>query len=144
MIYKPRNFELYELLPRKFYIDNSYQGDRLWFMFDGRMLWTQQRLREYYGCKFVMNTWWWGGKHQYRGWRPWKCKVGAMLSQHKFARAGDSVPLEVSADEIRNDILTKDREEFQYITCIEMDVDWLHFDVRNHQKDKFGILKVYP
>ena len=149
MIYKPEGFELYELLPKDFYEQYYPQyGEKLWLMFDQRMLWTQEQLRKIYGTT-VMNTWWWGGNNQYRGWRPWPCldeegnPIGAELSQHKFGRAGDSKFKHYTAEEVRKDI-KKDpwRYEFRFITCLEEDVSWLHQDCRAWDKQRNGLLLV--
>ena len=44
LIYKPEGFELYELLPKDFYEQYYPQyGEKLWLMFDQRMLWTQEQ-----------------------------------------------------------------------------------------------------
>ena len=82
----------------------------------------------------IANTHHWGGAHQYRGWRSGDCEIGAKYSQHKFGRALDLVPAEVTAEEIRQDIKLRKRGNiFQYITCIEDGVGWLHFDTRNYK-----------
>ena len=144
--YKPEHFELYELVPRDIYERYSTIGKLhiLWGILDPRVLWTNDRLRERYG-RMVMNDWWWGGKNQYRGWRPPNCEIGSILSQHRFARGSDLIPTETTAERIRDDILADPfDEDFQYITCIEMDVGWLHFDTRNWDKKSIGVLKVYP
>lgn len=127
----PKHFNLYEWLPKGFYYANiSKYGNRLWLMFDDRILWTYDRLRERYG-RIIMNDWYWNGNNQYRGWRPFNCPIGAKLSQHKFGRAGDSIFTQ-PAEEIRQDILGNEFDnDFQYITVIEKDVEWLHIDCRN-------------
>lgn len=144
MIYKPEGFALYELLPRSFHEKYKSYEDKLWLMFDYRMLWTLSQLRKRYGTT-IMNTWWWMGKHQYRGWRPWNCEVGAMLSQHKFGRAADCVFKRVTAEEVREDIKAQpDHPDFHYITCLEEDTNWLHFDCRDWLREEHGILIVRP
>ena len=50
MIYKPRYFKLYELVPKEFYElykDNPYA----YYIFDPRILVTADRLRKRYGKK---------------------------------------------------------------------------------------------
>jgi hypothetical protein len=139
----PDYFELYELLPPDIYSKYHGHPQKLWGMFDDRLLKTLHNIRHRYG-KMVMNTWHWGGQNKYRGWRPWNTQVGAELSQHKFGRAGDPVPVETSAEDIRLDILADPfHPDFKYITGIEMGVAWLHIDVRNWNKTKYGILKIY-
>jgi hypothetical protein len=147
MIYKPKHFQIYELLPKAFLEANAGQGDLLWLMFDRRVLWTADRLRERYG-PMIANTWYWPdkwdlwGRHEFRGWRPMDCRVGALLSQHKFGRALDLVPLETDAYRIREEIVTeRDNPVFQYVTCLEDNIPWLHFDTRNWTS---GILIVNP
>jgi hypothetical protein len=145
-MYKPKNFELYEFLPRDFY--NQWypvRGEKLWTMFDDRVLRSAQAIRERYG-KMEANTWYWpGGKHQYRGWRPQFCEVGAKLSDHKGGRALDLVPAEESVEKIRADILADPfHPDFVYITALEMNISWLHIATRNWDKKKNGILKIYP
>ena len=144
MIYKPDNFILQEWLPKEFYEKNSYKGETLWLIFDFRILWTAQQLRNIYG-KANMNDWYRGGHNQYRGWRPFDCSIGAELSQHKFARAGDMDFVNESAEQIREDIkVDKYPDAFKYITCIEDGVGWLHSDCRNWDKTNNGLLIVNP
>lgn len=128
--YKPEYFQLYEWLPKSFYNRHKELGNKLWLMFDYRILWTQDQLRKRYG-RCIMNTWYWGGHNQYRGWRPWNCHIGAQFSQHKFARAADSM-FTIPTEEIRQDILANEFDsDFQYISVIEDNVPWLHIDCRN-------------
>ncbi|MEA3223332.1 MAG: hypothetical protein U9P49_09250 [Thermodesulfobacteriota bacterium] len=138
-MYIPRHFELYEMLPKDIYESTMYLGLSRWQWFDERMLQTCDFLRNTFG-KMIMNTWYWGGRHQYRGWRPLDCEYGADWSQHKFGRAGDSVFMDITAHEVRKYVLAHP-QEFHHITCIEMGVAWFHFDVRNYNN---GILQVYP
>jgi len=138
----PEGFELYELFPPEIF--RSYQPLTLWGVFDDRLKITMDRLRKRYG-PMVANDWYWGGANQYRGWRPWDCKIGAELSQHKFGRAIDLKPVKESVDKVRADVLADPwNDDFRYITCIEMEVPWLHIDTRNRDKAKYGILLVYP
>lgn len=151
-MYVPDDFELYEFLPQQFHmVWHPKKGNRLWRMFDDRLLRTAQALRNRYG-PMIANTWHFPedrreiyGFHQYRGWRPQMCEVGAQLSDHKWGRALDLVPLDEDVEKIRMDIL-KDpfHEDFKYITAIEMKVGWLHISTTNYDKEKGGILVIYP
>lgn len=138
--YKPEHFELYELVPKYFF--QEHQDDpNIWGIFDSRALWTLDRLREIYG-KCYVNNWFWGGKNQYSGWRPFDCKTGADLSQHKFGRAFDVKFANILAEDVRQNIRQHSMDyAYQYITCIERDVAWFHFDCRNWIE---GILEVAP
>lgn len=132
MIYKPDKFELYELLPKDFYLNNLYKGDNLWFIFDNRLLETLDILRKTYG-KMYINTWKWGGKRQDSGYRPPDCKIGARLSQHRFGRATDILFEDYETEEVRQDIIERNKF-FPYIKGIETGVSWLHIDTRNSDK----------
>jgi len=144
MYYKPDHFELHEVFPRHFYKAHKHRGANLWFVFDQRILWTMDRLRKKFG-RIVINTWFWGGNSQYRGFRPFNCGVGARFSQHKFGRAIDSVPLDYPVEKIRNQIINEPgNPDFKYITCIEKNVSWLHIDVRNWNKEQSKILIIKP
>lgn len=128
--YRPEFFELYELLPRDFYTENvSHYGHRLWMVFDPGLLNDMDAIRRRYG-KMVANTWWWGGEHQYRGYRPPVCEVGAKMSMHRFGRAADLVPVACTAEDIRED-MRAGRFSPSYITRVESAVAWLHADTGN-------------
>ncbi len=144
-MYKPNYFTLREVLPQNFYANyKPVRGDKLWLLFDPRVLITADRIRERYG-KMVANTWAWRGSHNFRGYRPANTEVGAEFSQHKFGRALDLVPIEVEVEEIRRDIIAQpNRETFKHITAIELNVSWLHFDTRNWNKNENGLLTFKP
>ena len=142
MDYIPKHFQSYELVPKETYeiLKRKNELYKIWWLFDPRTLLVGDRIRKRYG-KMVANTWWWGGKHHFRGWRPPNCTIGAERSQHRFGRAQDLVPTEVTVEEIWYDIKDKG-EDFGFITCIEIGpkVTWLHHDERNYQ----GLLIVHP
>ncbi len=130
-MYQPKYFELYELLSEPDYQLHGHRTAVCWGLFDERLLKTLDLLRLKYG-PMTMNNWYWGGSLNWRGFRGSGCTVGTDLSQHRFGRGADSHSKRVSAKEIREDIKeNRYPETFQYITCIEDDVFWLHFDVRN-------------
>jgi len=144
-MYKPKYFSLYELVPREIYESvPSSEHDRIWFIFDERALTTLDRLRIRYG-RATVNNWRQGGDLQLRGYRPPTSSVGAKYSQHRYGRGFDSNYANATPDEIRSDIENHATEEaFEFITCIEMNITWLHFDTRNWNTHRNGILKVYP
>jgi len=148
MIYKCQYFHLVELLPEKFYNENiGKYKDNLWFLFDVRALITLDRLRGRYG-KTHMNNWKWGGKDNSKGYRPPDDPEGAKLSQHRYGRAGDPKFEMVTADEVREDLFNHpEYPTFGYITAIEdgaIAKTWFHFDTRNWDKIRNGVLIVKP
>jgi len=145
-IYIPTHFAVHEYVdPRTF---TRFGNNAIMFM-DPRVLYTIDRIRERYGKPTYINTYKlkkYRGKYlSYRGFRPATYNGGADYSQHRHGRAIDLNVVEVTAEQIRQDILKNPwHEDFKYITCIEADVDWLHFDVRAHDKNRYGILIVKP
>jgi hypothetical protein len=143
-MYQPKHFKLYELVSQDFFDINIDRGVNVWFVFDFRLLWTIDALREKWG-PMVANTWYWDGSNEYRGYRDKHCPIGADLSQHKFGRAVDLIPLQAPVDEIRKDIIDKPyHPSYQHITCIEDKVSWLHIDCRNWDKRSDNILIINP
>lgn len=140
--YVPEYFTLNELVPS--YIFELVRPSVLWNIFDDRILITADRLRKRYG-KLLANTWAWNGRHQHRGYRPQACSIGSVYSQHRFGRALDLEPIDVTAEEIRQDMLKEPADmEFEYITAIELGVPWLHIDCRSHFKAVHGMLTFKP
>jgi hypothetical protein len=136
----PKHFMLVELLPADFYAHYFPQyGQRLWQLFDPRILQAADAIRARYG-KMVVNTWFWGGKSQYRGFRPAGCATGAELSQHRFGRAIDLVPVSCTAEEIRVDLRNFCKgadmlDHRNHISRVENKVAWLHIDCANTTMD---------
>ena len=140
MHYIPKYLKLHEILPRDTYFILEGRHHIGWQLFDPRILWTADKLRETYGPMYV-NNWFWGGNNQWGGWRPGDCPIGAEWSQHKFGRALDPKFKNASAEEVRADIkANKWPVAFQYITCIEENVPWNHISCQNYD----GLLLVTP
>ena len=99
MQYRPRNFKIQELVPKEMY--DNYSEWKLWLMFDDRILKAADVLRNKYGV-MICNDWLWGGKSHYRGFRPMDYDDG--LSQHKFGRALDLLPVEYPVLLMREDL----------------------------------------
>ena len=133
-MYKPIYFELYELLSEPDYQRYGHRDAVCWGLFDEGLLKTIDSLRLKYG-PMTINDWYWGGDLNWRGFRSSHSSVGADLSQHKFGRGADCHFRRVSVEEVREDIKENCYPDvFRYITCIEDNVSWLHFDVRNVKK----------
>ncbi len=136
MIYIPKHFSLYELLPPEVF--HIYK-ERGWNFFDLNVLFTLDALRERYGS-ITINDWYWGGNFIYSGFRPWDCPIGAAVSQHKFGRAMDAKFKDVTADEVREDMRVAgcfdptSQKPFPYafgkIRRVENfeGMSWFHFD----------------
>lgn len=139
-MFKPKYFQLYELVPQ---VDFERYGNRLWYVFDDRILQAADVLRGLYG-PMVVNDWHDGGSNHFRGFRPAGCTVGATFSQHRYGRALDLIPQETTAEKIRGDIIADPEIVTDWmgdllITAMETGVSWLHIDCRNHDVDRYGL-----
>jgi len=112
-------------------------------LMDVRILWTMDRIKEYFNnSPVIINNWLWKGNRKFSGFRPYSCNVGEVFSQHKFGRAVDFLITGMDAITIRKEILdNQNKEPFQYITGMEdfKDMDWVHIDVRNFDRTTNGI-----
>ena len=127
MKYVPKHFKFYELVPHEIYLEFG-EGSR--FLFDDRILRTADQIREFFNKPVVCNNWYWGGRKNFRGFRPADCTIGALFSQHKFGRALDLTINGVTSVQAR-DIIMNHQAQFPYITRIEDNVPWLHIDCAN-------------
>lgn len=128
-MYRCKFFKIYELVPKMYH--ETYPENKLWLLFDNRVLLTLDLLREQYG-KVVVNDWYFGGEFQLRGFRPADTTVGVQFSQHKFGRAFDCKFIDTPVGVVRQDCIDKRYECFKYITAIETGIPWFHFDTRNN------------
>ena len=125
-MYKPRFFKIQELVPPSVY---KKMGDKAISLIDERVLITLDQLRLKLGICTV-NNWCFGGKFKQSGLRTDECKEFSPTSQHTFGRAMDCKFRDHTAEEVRQFVI-ENKELFPYITFIESDVTWFHFDVRN-------------
>lgn len=140
-MYIPKYFTIKELVPEEMV---ELPERILWGLFDDRMLYTADKLREQFGPAEA-NNWSYVAEdtpekaiNHYRGFRPFDVTIGAKYSQHRFGRALDLTFKNVAAEEVRQYIIAAKKAAHpkdcaKYITAIELNVDWLHFDVRYHQ-----------
>lgn len=126
--YRPKDFPIAELVPQATLA--SLGEGACWNLFDENALRALQALRDLVGpCE--VNTWVRGGPHQFRGWRPRDCPVGAAKSAHKDGRAFDVMPLRMSADAARQKLRENASVgDLALIRRIEIGVSWVHFDTR--------------
>lgn len=159
MYYKPpknlfvtEEFFPAELIQRELNAGRSV--NEIWRLMDWRIVWTQVEIRKYFGKPCVLNDYKWGGRNQYRGFRPFVDMVrddhyiterivpefSSFTSQHCFGRATDSKTIGITAEEIRDDIKNNPMaERYKYITAVELNTSWLHIDCRPWNKEAFGI-----
>ena len=120
------HFFIHELVPRHVYAE---RGAKAWELLDDRMLRLIDRLREKFG-KMTINNWYWGGDREWSGLRTAGSPFYSPYSQHSFGRAFDAIFDEVGIETVRQYILNNP-DEFPELMSLELDVSWLHGDVRN-------------
>lgn len=129
-------FELTELVDRR-----TYQaiGEGAWELLDERLLITLDRMRVVYGPMWI-NSWAVGGEKEWNGlWTP-ECPFCNGYSQHMFGRAANITFENFTIAEVHNDIMNgHSLKEFEYITTVMPEQEYLHVDVRNG--NRFTVLK---
>ena len=125
---KSEFFKVQELVTKEMYY---LYGEKCWQFIDSRAILTLDQLRRVFG-PLTVNDWYWGGGFTESGVRSFD--YGGILNRslHKFGCAFDVKSKTVTADEMRSYIINN-IHEFPYLVGLEMDVDWLHFDVRNRE-----------
>ena len=127
-MYIPRHFEPQELVPPAIF---DARKEKSLELIDERVLITLDKLRNLFGTCTV-NNWPWGGFMTQSGLLTPDSKEYSPTSQHTFGRAMDCKFEQTTANQVRKYIIEHKRE-CPYITFIEDDVSWFHFDVRNCQ-----------
>ena len=132
---KCKYFVIQELVDRHTY---ELFGEKSWWFFDEKLLTMIDRLREDLQTPIIVNNWMWGGNSQWRGLRTYRCGIGADYSAHRFGKAVDMTVRGYTADEVRK-YLFANINRYPELKGIEMDVSWVHVDVRNDDTlIKFG------
>ena len=127
-MYIPKHFKPEELVPEAVFRD---RGDLSLELIDERVLLTLDQLRDAFGT-CTINDWCWGGGYSESGLRTPECEVYSPTSQHTFGRAMDC-KFNKEAEEVRKRVIAH-KEIFPYISFIEDEVTWFHFDVRNCER----------
>lgn len=132
MAFKCKYFTIAELVPKDYY---ERFGERCWEIFDERALKTLDALREKFGPATINYYPYQSGGMQYRGLRTSAyygsgSKNDDSRSQHKYGRAFDITFKNISAKDVRKYVI-EHKDEFPFITFLEIDITWFHFDVRN-------------
>jgi hypothetical protein len=136
--YQCAKFRIEELVPPDVF---QRFGQGAWMLLQPNALIMLDAIRHFYNVSVTVNDWLWGGRFSLRGFRPPTVTIGAAFSQHRFGGAFDLDVEGVPAGQVRQDILTHKDTHFHLINCLEADVNWVHFDVRNIP-DRIRI--VYP
>ncbi len=139
-MYKAIGFDIRELVDKPIY---ELLGEHAWHLFDIRARVTLDRIKAIFGWTIIVNTWMFSSKKYndatgepftQRGFRSQTSMVGVKGGAHYLGlgfdfdaydkQSGTRIP----PDMVRKAIL-KNLSKFEYIRCLEINVNWVHFDV---------------
>jgi hypothetical protein len=134
MIYKPRHFDLKELVCPDIY---AKFGQIAWQFFDDKMLMTLDLLRDQLGPIYV-NNWDINGEFDERGFRCIQCSLvrkaikdkRLYVSPHMTGQGVDFDVEGMSAGEVRIWILSN-QIKLGFPIRLEKNVTWVHLDTRD-------------
>jgi len=127
-----KHFRIEELVPKELF--DLVKEDALWKIFDERLLETIDALKEKFPeGTMTINNWLWNGLRNQSGLRTKNSEYYSSTSQHSDGKAVDCIFSDYNEDSVRQYIINNP-EEFPHIKGIELDVSWLHIDVRLRDK----------
>lgn len=127
---KSKYFEIHELVPKKMF---ERYGVKAWRYVDSGLIEAIDRLKEHFNLgTMTINNYYWNGDREWSGIRTPDSPHFSYGSQHSFANAFDIVFSDYSAEEVRSYIIDN-QHLFKSIKGIELNVSWVHIDVRNEK-----------
>ena len=144
--YKPKWFELHELLPPEVYtydmmVSEDARERAFATFFDRKLLETIDVIRDIIGLPLICNTWFIDGNRKNCGFRTQQCSVGVAQSQHKLGKAVDLVCAKMSAEDMRQKI-EANKDKLPYPIRIEAGCEWLHCDTKEITSNKYKNEKI--
>lgn len=124
---KAKHFKIHELVDKETY---EKYGQKAWQFIDDRLIEFLDRLRTDLESPITVNNWYWGGDREWSGLRTAKSPYYSPYSQHTFGRAADFLVQGMNSQKARAYIL-KYRNHYPEVKGVELDVSWVHTDVRN-------------
>ena len=104
-------------------------GEGCWNFFPQDSLDMLHGIRTYFDKPITVNNWLWGGPLRQRGYRGPTSTIGALLSYHKRGMAFDFDVKDMTAEEVRREIIeNQENEHLKLIQRMERAVTWVHVD----------------
>ena len=125
---KSKHFAIHELVPPHIF---EKFGEKAWKFIDSRLIESIDALKEHFNLgTMTINNYYWGGDRKWSGLRTPQSPYYSETSQHSLGNAIDAVFSHYSAKDVRNYIIDN-QHKFPHIKGVELDVGWVHVDVRN-------------
>lgn len=122
-------FKAHELVPLQIF--NLLNETLCMQMIDDKLIETIDAIKERFpNGTMTINNYMWNGDRGWSGIRTKGSPWYSPTSQHTFGKAIDAVFSAYDVNEVR-DYIIANPDEFPYIKGIELDVSWLHIDVRD-------------
>ena len=116
-------FRIEEFVPKKIF---DQYGHKAWRFIDLEIVKSAQHIKNHFKAPTICNDWLWGGKMQFRGYRPEWCDIGSKTSLHRLRGALDLTIVGFEPEEVR-EAIRKNWDKWG-IARIEADVNWNHID----------------
>lgn len=134
---RSKYFKVHEFVPEHIY---KKYGEKAWRFIQLGLIRTYDTLKERFpNGSITINNYFWNGNRHWSGLRTPKSPYYSETSIHSFGGAGDSIFSEYDIEEVRQDIINNP-EIYPDVKGIEMEVSWLHVDVRNEDE----VVLFYP
>jgi len=131
---KSEYFEIHELVPELMY--HQIKEEVLWRLIPINLIHTIDAIKFHYpNGHMTINNYEWGGDRHWSGLRLAGQPFYSSTSQHSYLRATDSIFNKYNVSDIRRYII-KNPKQFPYIGGLELNVSWLHTDIRPRIHDR--------
>lgn len=128
---KSKYFQVHEFIPRKMF---DMYGEKAWKYVDVRLIETMDIIKERFPMGTItINNYEWGGDRLWSGIRTPDSPNYSYGSQHSFGNALDFILSAYKPSLVRTDIINNP-DIYKHIRGLEMDISWVHIDVRNEDK----------
>lgn len=128
---KSKYFKIHELVPKSLF---DKKGEACWRYIPVAIIESIDKLKERFPeGSMTINNYFWGGTRNWSGLRTSDSPYFSATSMHSFMMAVDIVFSKYTPDEVRKDIMDNPKV-YPYIKGLELEVDWVHLDVRNEDE----------
>ena len=132
MIYKPKCFEIHELVDPQTY--HKFGEEKSWWFITEKVLRFIDLMRDTYG-PIQINDWFWGGSYKWSGFRTPDSPWYSYWSQHSRGNAVDMKFMgDITSEEVREDLKSRWECFGSYPITVEKNVSWTHVDLRPQEK----------